>query len=178
MFGAADRMYQAVDMGPAAVLEVVLLPPPPEGTLDNDSLGGDTMVFDGLAWPPHKMFGVRAAKDDADGGVRADDDEAVNGRGYTPSSLSGRDRNEAFRSDFVSSVGGLQSQIDAIVRRVLDGRVIRPADVSTTTRGEGAMEADDTARGLSLAAMEAEELALLGLTRKYRPPHLTVLVIV
>jgi vesicle-fusing ATPase len=166
MFGAADRMYEAVDMGPAAVLEVVLIHP--QGTLD-DSLG-DNMVFGGLAWPPHKMFGY-CGNDESAGDASHGGDDATNGLGYTPSSLSGRERNEAFRSDFVSSVGGLQSQIDAIVRRVLDGRVIRLAD--STKEG---VEADDTSRGLSLAAMEAEELALLGLTRKCRPAHPAVLM--
>jgi vesicle-fusing ATPase len=72
-------------------------------------------------------------------------------------SLSGKQRNEAFCSDFQSTVGGLQPQIDAIVRRVLDGRVIRPADADDRTK-------DGTAAELALAAMESEELALLGLT--------------
>jgi vesicle-fusing ATPase len=75
----------------------------------------------------------------------------------TPMSLSGKQRNEAFSSDFQSTVGGLQPQIDAIVRRVLDGRVIRPADADEKTP-------DGTTAELALAAMESEELALLGLT--------------
>eukprot|EP00977_Amphora_coffeiformis_P008847 scaffold1999_cov153-Amphora_coffeaeformis.AAC.7 len=158
MFGGANRMYEAVDMGPAAVLEVVAIP---QGTLE-DSMG-DNMVFGGLAWPPQKIFTY------FDSDKRKDDDsdeESLNTSGYTASSLSGRERNDAFRSEFTSSVGGLQTQIDAIVRRVLDGRVIRPAD--KVVEGEGEEDKDDTSRDLSLAAIEAEELALLGLTRKFK----------
>jgi vesicle-fusing ATPase len=51
-----------------------------------------------------------------------------------------------------------QPQIDAIVRRVLDGRVIRPAQEDANA------VKDETTTALSIAAMEAEELAILGLT--------------
>ena len=43
-----------------------------------------------------------------------------------PISLAGQSRSDAFKSDFQTSVGGLQNEIDAIVRRVLDGHVLRP----------------------------------------------------
>lgn len=159
MFGGASRMYEAVDMGPAAVLEVVAIP---QGSLD-DSLG-DNMVFGGLVWPPQKIFAYNAEKENDDD--ESDEvEDAMNPSGYTASSLSGRQRNDAFRTEFTSSVGGLQPQIDAIVRRVLDGRVIRPADKVVEV---GEEDVDDTSRDLSLAAVEAEELALLGLTRKFR----------
>jgi hypothetical protein len=80
--------------------------------------------------------------------------------GSTPISLSGKERNEAFASDFTLTVGGLSSQINAIVRRVLDGRVLRPADEDDNVGDQG----DSTSAQLSLASIEAEELALLGLT--------------
>ena len=154
MFGGANRMYEAVDMGPAAVLEVVTIP---QGTLDGSM--GDNMVFGGLAWPPQKIFTYY----DSDKRKDNDGEDSLNNPVYTASSLSGRERNDAFRSEFTTSVGGLQKQIDAIVRRVLDGRVIRPADKAAAVEDE---DADDTSRDLSIAAIEAEELALLGLTRK------------
>ena len=89
------------------------------------------------------------------------DTEASRVLSVSAASLAGRERNDAFRSEFTSSVGGLQKEIDVIVRRVLDGRVIRPADKVLSQSAQ-----DDISRDLSLVAMEAEELALLGLTRK------------
>jgi len=53
--------------------------------------------------------------------------------------------------DFPSAVGGLQPQIDAIVHRVLDGRVIRPAVTDDT-------EQDATMAEIALALIESEEL--------------------
>jgi vesicle-fusing ATPase len=91
--------------------------------------------------------------------------------------LGGRKRNEAFSNDFKSAVGGLNDQIEIIVRRVLDGRVIRPVEedsASTSTiasAGADSSESDDgsslvemTDGELNQAALEADELALLGLT--------------
>ena len=160
MFGGANRMYQAVDMGPAAVLEVIVMP---QGDL-NDSLlqeDDENMILGGLAWSPQKIFDYY--NEDKERNTNdANDDDTGNTMGYSAASLSGRERNDAFRSEFTSAVGGLQPQIDAIVRRVLDGRVIRPAD-KVVAEPE---EEDETSRDLSLAALEAEELALLGLTRK------------
>mmetsp|Transcript_40491 Transcript_40491/g.48565 ORF Transcript_40491/g.48565 Transcript_40491/m.48565 type:complete len:399 (+) Transcript_40491:91-1287(+) len=73
--------------------------------------------------------------------------------------LSGEECNESFKKSFKSAVGGLQPQIDAIVRRVLDGRIIRPAEDDLQFDAE-----DTTSSSLSQTSLEAEELALLGLT--------------
>jgi ATPases of the AAA+ class len=81
--------------------------------------------------------------------------------------LGGKKRNEAFTSDFKSAVGGLNQQIDVIVRRVLDGRVIRPVDEDSvlvaSSESHGSLESR-TEGELTQAALEADELALLGLT--------------
>lgn len=66
-----------------------------------------------------------------------------------PSMLSGEARNEAFKTDFQTSVGGLQPQIESLVRRVLDGRVIRPAEVASGQRG--GMPRRDDRRACALA---------------------------
>jgi len=55
----------------------------------------------------------------------------------------------------VTIVGGLNSQIEAIVRRVLDGRVIRPAEEEVS---------GDSNLDLTKTVMEAETLAQLGLS--------------
>lgn len=158
-YGGPDRQYEAVDMGAAAILEVVLLPRGQELANIAKQASGD-MTVSRVMWPPQKMFGfVRNSDDNTESngsnGVVVSDEELLNGN--TPMSLSGKQRNEAFSSDFRSSVGGLQPQIDAIVRRVLDGRVIRPADADEKVQ-------DGTTAELALAAMESQELALLGLT--------------
>jgi len=157
-YGGSDRMYEAVDMGPAAVLEVIIMPRGQE--LSHNDMG-ENMVVGSIPWKPQQMFDFVKSPNDTDNSQnRNSDDNLI--RGYTPISLSGKERNEAFQSDFQSAVGGLQPQIDAIVRRVLDGRVIRPAEVDST--GVNATTGDSTTTELALAAMEAEELSLLGLT--------------
>jgi hypothetical protein len=114
------------------------------------------MVLQNLAWNLPQIFNT--AQDATNGS--ANRNELLDFvSGYTPISQSGKDRNDAFESDFREAVGGLQPQIDAIVRRVLDGRVLRPAQ-----EDDGVAEADQLTSSLKAAAMEAEELAVLGLT--------------
>lgn len=169
MYGGPDRMYQAVDMGPAAVLELVLIPRTRLLDVSAHSMGRN-MVIHGLKWKPSNMLHFISESDEKEPVYgNGDSDEAVNGVGFTPASLSGKDRNDAFRSDFQTAVGGLKPQIEAIVRRVLDGRVIRPAESADRVQaaladGSSAQPMDDTAQNWNTAALEAEELALLGLT--------------
>lgn len=187
MYGGPDRVYEAVDMGPAAVLEVVLLP---RGktlrscssftNLHNHGHGNfitrsnaslfrhrKNMIAANLAWSPEIMFDsyqrtVAALGSKAER-VKESDTRVSN----TPSSLSGSDRNEAFAAGFRSAVGGLQPQIDAIVRRVLDGRVIRPAeeDVSVELKIAHATNSLSISSNAALSSsLDAQELQLLGLS--------------
>jgi hypothetical protein len=160
MYGGPDRMYEAMDMGGASILELILLPRGQEQTkaLSHSKANGECMVLSNMAWSPTKMLGF--VNDDKDSRRT----QPVNGDGSmllgsSPMSLSGKGRNEAFASDFRMSVGGLNQQIEAIVRRVLDGRVIRPADADIEESVQ-----DETSAELAIASMEAEELSLLGLT--------------
>ncbi|KAG7348395.1 ATPase AAA, CDC48 subfamily protein [Nitzschia inconspicua] len=157
-YGGAERMYEGVDIGSAAVLEVVLLPRgqflPELATYCRD------MVIENLAWKPQKMFGTIIEDVNSINDSNKTSADLINFVSrYTPISQAGKDRNDAFKSDFTDAVGGLQPQIDAIVRRVLDGRVLRPAQEYGGVAGE-----DEMTTSLSKAAMEAEELAVLGLT--------------
>lgn len=153
MYGGPDRMYDAVDMGAAAVLELIILP---RGRrLTTTVSAGRTMVVAGMTWKPQSMFDFYNEDSTTSTNASSNDDTARI-RGTSPTSLAGSDRNEAFTADFRSSVGGLQPQIGAIVRRVLDGRVIQPAD-------EGDAAASATSAEASTAS-EATDLALLGLT--------------
>jgi vesicle-fusing ATPase len=163
-YGGAERMYEAVDMGPAAILEVFLLPRQSgfsERGSDGTSVGD--MVVENFMWKPQEIFDMVQDDDTKNATATTEDMDFVTG--YTPISQSGKDRNDAFGSDFKTSVGGLQPQIDAIVRRVLDGRVLRPVQEDDNNNAAAAAAfKDETASALSMAAMEAEELAILGLT--------------
>jgi vesicle-fusing ATPase len=81
--------------------------------------------------------------------------------------LAGSQLNEAYVQDFSATVGGLRPQIETIVRRVLDGRVVRPADeipgsaratVASHPSGGGHVSCDPFT-----AQQDAEVLAALGL---------------
>lgn len=157
-YGGPDRMYEAIDMGPAAVLEVLLLPRG-KNLLRDSFMGQNNMVIEGMAWKPQEMFGFWHD----DSSDKATEELCI--KSYTSASRmpSGKERNDAFRSDFTSVVGGLQPQVDAIVRRVLDGRVIRPADDDGVGRGFSD-DGKETTSAIPATALEAEELELLGLT--------------
>jgi len=194
MYGGPDRMYQSVDMGPAAVLEVILLPraaaksnsvdkptttstsASSEATNNNNNNNNNNaiMTIQGFGWSPHNWL-TAISESTTDSNDDEDDTGHPDkvGEGGSPTLLSGRAKNDAFRNSFQSSVGGLQPQIDAIVRRVLDGRIIRPADPDDLQRQQqnGLDEKDDSddapdriAQELAANALEAEELALIGLT--------------
>lgn len=153
-YGGADRMYESVDMGPAAVLEVILLP---RGQALADKSHGEDMVVQNIVWKPQQM--LTWAESAGENNTTTDFQELDIVTGYSPISQSGKARNDAFQADFTNQVGGLQSQIDSIVRRVLDGRIIRPA-----SEDDNGVKDDEISTSLAAAAMESEELAALGLT--------------
>ena len=159
-------------MGPAMVLEISLSPKIKSSLDDTCNIQSNRrdMVLNRLAWNPKYMF--QFAEFD-----RENSTESINATTALISSgaatLQGKERNDAFVSDFKDRVGGLGSQIDAIVRRVLDGRVIRPAEVDANGNllsfqeaksQHDAFDLDDSSKKLSMAALEAQELEILGLT--------------
>jgi vesicle-fusing ATPase len=142
-------------MGPAAILELSLLPKLwkefPTIFEKNALMGGAredmTMTSVACGWDP-SMLQFLPEEDDKDV-VHIGADSI---REHAFDSLEGIQRNAAIRAHFQSSVGGLQPQIDAIVRRVLDGR-----NICTMIKG------DTDEDFLNRSRLEAEELALLGL---------------
>lgn len=159
-------------MGPAAVLELTLLPrqwqdlptvfdkniimggacgdmtiaiagtPCASGAVD-----GMTSSHSVLGWDPSMLQLLPDMED------QHDTEEEVPSDGGVFRSLEGKERKDALAAHFRSSVGGLQPQINAIVRRVLDGRSIY------STHPE-----DGTAKSaINRSRLEAEELLLLGL---------------
>jgi vesicle-fusing ATPase len=169
-----ERKYQALDIGPAAILEVFVLPLGKDmkshtSHQDNKSIKrtASSIVVDNIPWNPNQMFfnlpPVEITSQEDKSNTVEDADMSNNNILGTLSAmnLSGKNRNEAFVSDFTNAVGGLKPQIDQIVRRVLDGRVIRPAE------DDDDISLDRTqttpASFLQQVSLEAEELIALGL---------------
>eukprot|EP00986_Skeletonema_menzelii_P004513 scaffold1543_cov128-Skeletonema_menzelii.AAC.8 len=176
-YGGTERRYDGVDMGPAMIMEWTLMPKITGLQVDQIVSGSEKrgdMVLRKFAWKPQNMFNF--VEDNQQPETNEAKERESNFVGAL--SLSGSDRNEAFTSGFQQRVGGLGKQIDAIVRRVLDGRVIRPAETDengnllsykeakqqTSAEGDELGYLDNASKQISLAALEAEELSLLGLT--------------
>jgi vesicle-fusing ATPase len=124
-YGGPERNYEAIDMGPCALVELVLTPKGLSLPLLSDDTE-ESMSLNKLGFDPIIMFDF----------VK----EANETKATTRNESAANDNACLFHSTFASSVGGLGPQIESIVRRVLDGRVIRPvapddyeAIASTTT---------------------------------------------
>jgi ATPases of the AAA+ class len=146
-YGGPERNYEAVDMGPCAIMEVILLP---KGLVDLDSSQGQ-MCLSNLGWEMNQM--IRFWEPSTKGPINDDigqrkEEEAVDGILM----LNGKERNEFMMEYFTQNIGGLQAQIESIVRRVLDGRVYRNNDDSGEILGS------------DQSFLEAKELESLGLT--------------
>lgn len=144
--GGLERKYEALDIGPAAVLELTLLPRQWQDlptVFTTSAIMGEArtdMVLSGaaLGWDPSKMLKLYSEDEISKTG-------AANGES-TASELNANFQSiDTISHQFKNKVGGLEPQIDAIVRRVLDGRSIYASNGSSKQR------------------LEAEELASLGL---------------
>lgn len=117
-YGGPERNYKAIDMGPCALVELVLTPKGFSLPLLSEDME-KAMVLCNLGFDPLKMFDYVQEADKKQLGymTQADDDSWSEDESYV----------DMLHSTFTSSVGGLRPQIESIVRRVLDGRVILPA---------------------------------------------------
>ena len=87
VYGGSERMYEAVDMGAAAVLEVTLLPIGKAApNLFNSNRGGD-MALGRLNWSPTDMFSLETEENEDVNDIGTLDSSLS---GSTPMSLSGR----------------------------------------------------------------------------------------
>ena len=216
-YGGTQRMYEGVDIGPACLLEVVLLPPGVAAAAARASIASPTMrssnyspsrrntensnnnvddndddrtptdenavrqdadmTISNFGWSPQDIFEMVDTYGEDNDKVRSQNNNKDGGNIYdfTPISQSGKDRNDAFENEFRTAVGGLQPQIDAIVRRVLDGRVLRPVDRDSDNNNDTTSSSrmaktipvtaeDETTAALAQASLEARELEILGLT--------------
>ena len=160
-----ERNYDALDIGSAAVLEILILPN------NNNAVTADVgsnMLMRGLHWKPSSLFDFIPA-------VSQPNTENVTDFQYLDqqkaTEIIGNYRNDAFRTNFRSRLGGLQPQIDAIIRRVLDGRIIRPLDDAEYNVGSDSISNIQETKinlketeEIDATMSQAKELELLGLT--------------
>jgi vesicle-fusing ATPase len=106
-YGGPERNYEAVDMGPCILMEMILLP---KGLESETPLGTNVV---GLPVSPDTYL-VRASPKHAT--------EPQRSLSHPNSAANVRDWDKTFSI----TVGGLEPQIEQIIRRVLDGRVLRP----------------------------------------------------
>ena len=143
-YGGPERNYEAVDMGACCLLEVIVLPTGLKTNLVSEEIGH--MALSDLKWEAKKMISFWEAPEEYTIGEESEEMEQEVDPLLT---LSGQDRNDFMTDAFTQNVGGLQTQIESIVRRVLDGRVYLSED------GE---------KLGSQSLTEAQELESLGLT--------------
>ena len=157
-YGGPERNYEALDIGPCALLEIILLPSGLtfEHAFEEEGLDRH-MTMTQLGWDPKKMFHFHTptstismssnnhTKTTMIENNEGDDvDEIL--------TLSGRERNQFLEASFTEAVGGLRPQIESIVRRVLDGRVFRSFDENGESEVVGTQ-----------SLLDAKELESLGL---------------
>jgi vesicle-fusing ATPase len=131
-YGGPERNYQAVDMGFCLLMEFTLLPKGLEQPLlkDIDDTIPQEMMIGNIPWNPDHIldFGETNGSSDSDndsGSSSSSDPQEVDSPTDAQQLDVQRDDSK-LESTFATAVGGLQPQIEEIVRRVLDGRVIRP----------------------------------------------------
>eukprot|EP00804_Cyclotella_cryptica_P022524 CCRYP_009425-RA/>CCRYP_009425-RA protein AED:0.11 eAED:0.11 QI:2113/1/1/1/0.2/0.16/6/2293/314 len=104
-----------------------------------------------LGWDPAVMLDLVSEEDlVANNSTDGFDTDSKSNHAYQ--SFEGKQRTDALSAHFQNRVGGLQPQIDAIIRRVLDGRSIYSN-----------FDSDNNNSMIKKARLEAEELAALGL---------------
>ncbi|GAX16873.1 hypothetical protein FisN_5Hh246 [Fistulifera solaris] len=127
--GGKDRMFHAMDMGTGVLFEVLLFPSSPSAPATLST--GDNMCLNSADWPIEQRLHFQSSSTKESKDEIIEQDEAQVGA-------------SSIHTEFQAALGGLQPQIDTIVRRVLEGRVLLRSNSSTTP-------------------MEARELVSLGL---------------
>ena len=154
-YGGPDRNYEALDMGSCAVIEFIILPKGQQ--LPSVFTDEEDMALSRLAWKPSSIFKAHGQDTTAKSEHNKYDETVTKAMG-----LSGKERNIAFEESFKTNVGGLGLQIDMIVRRVLDGRILKPADEEKEEIPDD--ESWNPNHDLGQVKLEAEALETLGLT--------------
>jgi hypothetical protein len=164
-YGGPDRKYESLDMGSAALVEVLILPKGVSHGVMLEDTEGD-MVISNLpkvgGWDLNDMWSFQEEDTKSISTHESNQQTEEHKMEEDATILSGKERNDMLQTSFSSSVGGLRPQINEIVRRVLDGRVIRPFN-SGDGHDENEREDADFVVG-EKARLEADELLALGLS--------------
>ena len=184
-FGGPERCYEAIDAGPCAFLEVLILPKTftlplllplfEEIDITNPETGSATellevpsvetiedMTIGQMKWNVRDIFDFEDPLRDAKEVAKLNDCTATQGETEKFDErllASGQDYLDYLESSFTASVGGLQPQIDNIIRRVLDGRSVG----STTEAIDGNNETNTNSNADTVRREEMEALLDLGL---------------
>jgi hypothetical protein len=141
-YGGPERNYEAIDAGPCAFMEVLILPkgltlPLLMESKDNNAkisldISEHTMemTIAQMKWNIHEMLELVSGEEDEDLLTDESQDSSTTNNISQSSLLMGKDYVDHLESAFTVSVGGLQPQIDSIVRRVLDGRVVASTEIA------------------------------------------------
>lgn len=115
-YGGPERSYEAIDIGPCLFMEVLLYPDGLEVDLLREDNTGDILVSS-PSWQPHQFLSYRSTV----AVVSPMENLAEDSSAFDTS---------AFKDRIKLSVGGLQTQIDQVVRRVVDGRAYQGSEKS------------------------------------------------
>jgi len=136
-YGGPERNYQAIDMGPCALVELILTPKGLSLPLLSEDMEEATALCN-VGWNPVSIFDF----------IKEVNETATNSGTEDPFPETDESHADMFHTTFTSSVGGLRPQIESIVRRVLDGRVIRPVVDSDTAGSNFHQERFEEAKAL------------------------------
>jgi vesicle-fusing ATPase len=135
-YGGPERNYESMDIGSCALLEISILPKGLEmksstpravdvgGEKDDDLFGiqnsnnVDIMNLSRFGWDINNMIDYYQFNDN----ITDINTETTNASRDYLLSMSGKERNNYIQTNFTQRVGGLSSEIQTIVRRVMDGR--------------------------------------------------------
>ena len=145
-YGGPERNYEAVDMGPCAVMELTILPkglrvPDLEETIHNNEM----FIVHGQCMP-QLLFSFN------DNGVDVGETEVD----AFEQDLNGIDQVVPLESRFTNVLGGLSAEIEAVTRRVLDGRAM------SLTSGASIQREDEMKMMIDLGLHPVRGLILYG----------------
>jgi vesicle-fusing ATPase len=169
-YGGPERSYRSVDMGFCVLMEFIVLPKGlslpllTESSLPNgDAPVSSEMTASRIPWNPEHILDFGQSSETQDG-VLGNEKDDYNGSNNdtTDTQLSDLSDN-GLESTFTTAVGGLQPQIEESVRRVLDGRVLRPvSEVSSNDASFDQIRREEMKGLLELGLQPVRGLLLYG----------------
>ena len=144
-YGGPERNYEAVDVGPCAILETIILPKGLMLESMHDDEEEKEMALSNFGWDPNVLLDYWEPDDDEDANTTV---EAVYGEIRHGTIKANIDQGTVLESTLSTAVGGCREEIAEIVRRACQGRVL----------------SDELGVDSKECELEAAELAALGLS--------------